>query len=66
MKEVGEGRGLGRLRNFILHCVHHIPILMLFNVKENETFSGGGKLVLGGGGDKLVVWLGDFPGLPPK
>ena len=61
------------MRNFLVLCVHHIPLLMLFNIellRKRKKFQGGGGG--GGGGGKLVFgeginWflgLGEIPGLP--
>ena len=49
---------MGLVWNFLLLCVHYIPLLMLFNIellRKKNIFGGGGgeggrKLVFGGGG----------------
>ena len=36
---------MGREHNFLLLCVHYIPLLMLFNIellKKRNIFKGGG------------------------
>ena len=46
---VKETEGVRRVRNFLLLCVHYIPLLRM-----RETFSGGGGGGGGGVGGKLV------------
>ena len=52
---------------FLLLCVHYIPLLMHFNIKlsRKRNICREGRRG-GGGGDKLVLGLGEIPGLPPK
>ena len=54
------------MRNFLLLCVHYIPLSKLFNtvIKEKKYFQRGGgeKLVFGGRGDKLVFEIREMLG----
>ena len=52
---------MGRVWNFLLLCVHYIPLLMLFNIELLRTRN----IFLGGREINWSLGLGEIPGLPP-